>query len=141
MDDFRIRNTIRRLRRTHGSVYAPLKYFRGLKTVGDVERRYKKMLRKDYKPFPTDKYVKTRTSSHTARFRRKYGTNVRSLPQIARATGIPLTLLKMSYRRGLAAWRTGHRPGATPQQWAQARVHSFVMGGKADPDLRRRLSR
>lgn len=145
MEDAQIRNTIRRLRRTHGSVYAPLKYFRGLKTPGAVERRYKKMLRKDYKPFPTDKSVKTRTSSYTTRFRRKYGQNVKSLPQIAKATGIPLSVLKTVYRRGLAAWRTGHRPGATPQQWAYARVHSFAVKGKtyytADSDLRRRLSR
>jgi len=34
------------------------------------------------------------------------------------------------YDRGLAAWRTGHRPGATAQAWAYARVHSFVMKGK-----------
>jgi hypothetical protein len=145
MDDSRIRNTVRRLRRSHGSVYAPLKYFRGLRTVQDVEKRYKKMLRKDYKPFPTDKNIKTRTSSYTAQFRRKYGASVRSLPQIAKATGIPLSVLKTVYRRGLAAWRTGHRPGASPQQWGYARVHSFAVKGKtyytADANLRTRLSR
>ena len=35
-------------------------------------------------------------------------------------------------------WRTGHRPGTTPQQWAFARVNSFLTGGgarKADADL------
>jgi hypothetical protein len=145
MNDVEIKNTIRRLRRKHGSVYAPLKYFRGLKTATNVEKRYKKMLRKDYKPFPTDKGVKTRTSSYTARFRRMYGRDVKTLPQIARATGIPLAVLKTVYRRGLAAWRTGHRPGASPQQWAYARVHSFAVKGKtyytADSDLRKSLSR
>ena len=39
----------------------------------------------------------------------------------------------------MAAWRTGHRPGTTPQQWAFARVNSFLTGGKtrttADKDL------
>ena len=40
----------------------------------------------------------------------------------------------------MAAWRTGHRPGTTPQQWAFARVNSFVTKssgtwGKADKDL------
>jgi hypothetical protein len=39
----------------------------------------------------------------------------------------------------MAAWRTGHRPGTTPQQWAFARVNSFITGGKtrttADKDL------
>ena len=36
------------------------------------------------------------------------------------------------------SWRTGHRPGTTPQQWAFARVNSFLTGGgarKADADL------
>jgi hypothetical protein len=43
------------------------------------------------------------------------------------------------YNRGMAAWRTGHRPGASQQAWGMARVHSFVMKGKtyrtADADL------
>jgi len=44
------------------------------------------------------------------------------------------------YNRGMAAWRTGHRPGTTPQQWGMARVNSFVTKssgtwGKADSDL------
>ena len=40
----------------------------------------------------------------------------------------------------MAAWRGGHRPGASQQQWAMARVNSFVTKssgtwGKADSDL------
>ena len=35
----------------------------------------------------------------------------------------------------MAAWKGGHRPGTTPQQWAFARVNSMLTGGKADPDL------
>ena len=30
------------------------------------------------------------------------------------------------YKKGLAAYRTGHRPGATPSQWAMARVYAGV---------------
>ena len=47
-------------------------------------------------------------------------------------------ILKKVYDRGMAAWRTGHRPGTTPQQWAFARVNSFITGGgarKSDNDL------
>ena len=62
------------------------------------------------------------------------------LPDIAKATGIPLKTVKTIYNRGLAAWRTGHRPGASPQAWGYARVHSFATKGKtyytADKDLR-----
>jgi len=54
-------------------------------------------------------------------------------------TGIPYGILKKSYDRGMAAWKTGHRPGTTPQQWAFARVNSMVTGGKADPDLQAKI--
>jgi hypothetical protein len=130
LTDTQIRNKISQLRKTKGKIYAPLKYFRGLTTLKDVEKRYVKMLRRDYKPFATDKGVRTKTSSYTARFRRKYGRDVKTLSQIARATKIPVRVLRAVYDRGLAAWRTGHRPGASPQAWAYARVHSFVLGGK-----------
>ena len=139
LTDATITKKVTSLRQKHGKVYAPLKYFRGLRTLGDVETRYKKMLKKDYGAFETDTKVKTRTSSYTQRFRKKY-PGVKSLPDIAKATWIPLRTLRTIYNRGLAAWRTGHRPGATPQQWGYARVHSFVVKGKtyytADADLK-----
>jgi hypothetical protein len=54
-------------------------------------------------------------------------------------SGISYGILKKVYDRGMAAWKTGHRPGTTPQQWAFARVNSFLTGGKtrttADADL------
>jgi hypothetical protein len=55
-------------------------------------------------------------------------------------SGMPYGILKKVYDRGMAAWKTGHRPGTTPQQWAFARVNSFVTKssgtwGKADKDL------
>ena len=39
--------------------------------------------------------------------------------------------LQRVYNKGLAAYRTGHRPGTTPNQWAMARVNSVLTGGKA----------
>jgi hypothetical protein len=61
------------------------------------------------------------------------------LTQKAKASGVPLGAIRKSYNRGMAAWRTGHRPGATEQQWGYARVHSFLMCGKTyhtkDADL------
>jgi hypothetical protein len=54
-------------------------------------------------------------------------------------SGVSYSILKKVYDRGMAAWKTGHRPGTTPQQWAFARVNSFLTGGKtrttADADL------
>ena len=139
LSDDQITKKVGELRRTKGKIYAPLKYFRGLKTLAEVETRYKKMLKKDYGKFKTDKGQKTKTSSYTQKFRKLY-PGVKSLPEIAKATKIPLKTLRTIYNRGLAAWRTGHRPGASPQAWGYARVHSFVVKGKtyytADKDLR-----
>ena len=109
LTDAQITKKVGELRKTQGKIYAPLKYFRGLKTLKDVETRYKKMLKKDYSDFKTDEGVKTRTSTYTQKFRKKYGQNVKSLPEISRATGVPLKTLQTVYNRGLAAWRTGHR--------------------------------
>ena len=57
---------------------------------------------------------------------------------------MPYGILKKVYDRGMAAWRTGHRPGTTPQQWAFARVNSFVTKSKgtwggADKDLAKQV--
>ena len=64
---------------------------------------------------------------------------IKGLQKKADETGIDYNILKKVYDRGLAAWRTGHRPGATPHQWAFARVNSFITGGKTqkttDADL------
>jgi len=38
-----------------------------------------------------------------------------SLKKKAEKTGIPFGILKQVYKRGVAAWRTGHRPGTTPE--------------------------
>lgn len=41
------------------------------------------------------------------------------------------TAIRSSFNKGLAAWKSGgHRPGATAQNWAVARVASLVVGGK-----------
>ena len=54
-------------------------------------------------------------------------------------TGVPYGILKKSYDRGMAAWKTGHRPGASQQQWAFARVNSMLTGVKAEPDLQAKI--
>lgn len=66
------------------------------------------------------------------------------LKKKAEKSGMPLGIHRKVYNRGVAAWRTGHRPGTTPQQWGMARVNSFVTKssgtwGKADKDLAARV--
>lgn len=64
----------------------------------------------------------------------------KALQKKAEKTGISYGILKKVFDRGVAAWRTGHRPGTTPTQWGLARVNSFATKskgtwGKADKDL------
>ena len=58
----------------------------------------------------------------------------------AKESGCPVGIIRTVFRRGMAAWKSGHRPGAGQEQWAYARVNSFLTGGegtwgKADADL------
>lgn len=127
-------------------MYWPVKYYRGLTRKQNLQRKRSATRRakmswktpKAYTRFATDKGVKTRRSSYTSRFHSKY-PGAKSLSEIAKATGIPKKTLDTVYNRGMAAWRTGHRPGASQQAWGMARVHSFVLRGKtwrtADKDL------
>jgi hypothetical protein len=71
---------------------------------------------------------------------------VEGLKKKAEKSGISYSILKQVYDRGMAAWKGGHRPGTTPQQWAFARVNSFITKGKgtwggADSDLAAKVSK
>ena len=127
------------------------------------EAQFKKQAKMDdnnpaaYKPAPGDATAKTKTSKHTKKYRDMYGEGLKSfssfselvtedvkagLEKKADKSGISYSILKKVYDRGVAAWRTGHRPGTTPSQWGYARVNSFITGGKtrttADADLWKR---
>ena len=54
----------------------------------------------------------------------------KALKKKAEKSGVPIGILRKVYDRGFAAWKTGHRPGTTPQQWALARVNSYITKGK-----------
>jgi len=123
---------------------------------------------KAYKEMAGDKEAKMRgsvkTSKHVKNYHRLYGdersvnekesTNntsridddkiEKALKKKAEATGVPITLLRIIMRRGMAAWKTGHRPGATVQQWGYARVNSFLTKqkgtwGGADSDVAKKV--
>ena len=72
--------------------------------------------------------------------RRLYVEAIAGLQKKADKSGMPYSVLKQVYDRGMAAWKSGHRPGASQQQWAFARVNSFITKssgtwGGADKDL------
>jgi hypothetical protein len=62
----------------------------------------------------------------------------------AKESGVPVGLLRIIMKRGLAAWKSGHRPGATQAQWGYARVNSFLTKqdgtwGGADSDIAKKV--
>lgn len=127
-------------------MFWPSKYYKGLSKTRKAKRKseikkYGSLSWKDpkaYVGFKTDKGVKTRKSSYSQNWDRLF-PDVKSLKDRAKLTGVPLDLIEQSYNRGMAAWRTGHRPGATQQQWGYARVSSMLLLGKTavttDSDL------
>jgi len=54
-----------------------------------------------------------------------------ALADKAKKSGISVGTLRKVYNRGMAAWKTGHRPGTTAQQWGYARVNAFISKKKS----------
>ena len=116
----------------------PPKYFSGLspqqiKTRRKEIQHFSKFHWKDpraYTGFKTDTYAtKKRKSGYTAEWNRLF-PDAKSLEEKSKMTGVPLKHIKHVMRKGLGAWRSGHRPGATESQWGYARVHSYLLCGK-----------
>lgn len=116
----------------------PKKYYSGLTRKQALERKaeinkFGRLHWKDpkaYVGFKTDKYSNTkRKSSYTAQWNRLF-PDAKSLTDKSKVTGVPEKYLKTVWDRGMAAWRTGHRPGQTPQSWSYPRVNSYLLCGK-----------
>lgn len=144
----------------------PAGYHSGLKKSTKIarDRHFKKFADKDdrdptnYKPAPGDARAETKPSKYTLKYKSMYGEDtdaafekfiseeyieekaLEGLKKKAEKSGISYATLKKVYDRGMAAWKSGHRPGTTPQQWAYARVNSYITKGKTyhttDSDLR-----
>lgn len=134
----------------------PAKYFTGLDAETraarerGIERRQDEGItgRALYEDLPGDE-APTRPSKYTrtalaekVREEQKGPGKEAFLRAAAEVGGVRRAILRRVYDRGLKAWATsGHRPGATAEQWAIARVYSFLTGGKtrttADADLAR----
>ena len=122
---------------------------------------------KAYKDLPGDKEARekgeVKTSKHVKKYHELYGDEKNESlvlendegpiddPKIETAlktkseeTGVPIGLIRVIMRRGMAAWKTGHRPGATLQQWGYARVNAFLTKGEgtwdgADADIAKKV--
>lgn len=119
-------------------------YQDALETYGDEDNFPKKTLQKLYRPFKTDKGIKTKRSSYTDEAKKRGFTG--SISNKAKVASeyyggkIDPRILKEVNSRGMAAAiSSGHRPGANAHSWGIARVNSFLVGGKtfftADKDL------
>ena len=53
-----------------------------------------------------------------------------NLREKAEKSGVSYGILKQVFERGTSAWKIGHRPGTTPEQYGESRVNSFLTGGK-----------
>ena len=98
-------------------------------------KRGEKMRKKGAKGAPTPEAIRSAQKESY-----NINENKKGLENKAEKSGMPLGVLKQVYNRGMAAWKTGHRPGTTPEQWGMARVNSFITKssgtwGKADKDL------
>jgi hypothetical protein len=126
-----------RTRRANKRFWPP-KYYAGLTLKQKIQRK-KEIKRfgakhwddpKAYVGFKTDKYAKTKKKSqYTQQWNRMF-PDAKSLKERSKVTGVPEKFLYNVYRRGLAAWRTGHRPGMSPQAWSYPRTSSFLLCGK-----------
>ena len=88
--------------------------------------------------------VKESTSRNINEGARALVEAIAALQKKADKSGMPYSILKQVYDRGMAAWKGGHRPGAGQHQWAFARVNSFVTKssgtwGGADSDLAKKV--
>ena len=84
-----------------------------------------------------EKKVKTENKNHPAK---EMYEEIEGLKNKSEKSGMPYGILKKVFDRGMAAWKGGHRPGASQHQWAFARVNSFITKssgtwGGADKDL------
>lgn len=127
-------------------MFFPKRYFSGLtKTRRNIRKKEitnrSKLSWKDpsaYRSFETDKNVKTKKSKYTLDWKKRF-PDVTSIGDSSKVTGVSESLIKESYNRGVAAWRTGHRPGASKEQWGISRYRSMLLCGKThyttDSDL------
>ena len=89
-----------------------------------------KNIDESFEAYLTEKNIKSyknhSTSSIAPRDNYLLEKDMEGLRKKADKSGISYGTLKKVYDRGVAAWKSGHRPGTTPSQWGYARVNAFI---------------
>ena len=97
--------------------------------MGSYRRRYSDQAWRKWCPILSANPYKKKESGWTAKFHKRY-PNAKTVPQIARATGIPSKALNAVKRKGMGAYySSGSRPNQTAQSWGKARMYSYILGG------------
>lgn len=107
----------------------PKKYVPASLSAEDRKKQIKSI--KEKKSRPKVESFKSKRSSFTERFEKKYGYKISELDKISKEIikrkGIDLIISK-----GMAAYyNTGSRPNQTPQSWSLARLASVILNGPA----------
>lgn len=139
MKRIEVEKVIKEWKKKHNvRLYTPFIYFKGYTSKAVIIRRLNEMKRNKSKKdvskikFKTDKGMKTKKSKYHTLFEKRFRIPSKSgLEKKASVTGVPVSILRQVFRKGVAAWKTGHRPGTTAVQWGHARVDSFLTLGCA----------
>ena len=114
-------------------------------TFGIANKLLKDKAKKEEEKKPVEDVAESSTLKNSFKEeRRLYVEAIAGLQKKADKSGMPYSILKKVYDRGMAAWKGGHRPGAGQHQWAFARVNSFITKssgtwGGADKDLAKQV--
>ena len=126
----------------------PIIYFKGYSKKTDVIKRLDEFMQNeknnyqyDKIKFQTDKIrnLPIKPSKYTNLFIERFIGKDKKLSSTemsdefkSKLTGVPLDIIKQVKNKGFGAYYTGgHRPGVSPQAWANARVNSFLTLGCA----------
>lgn len=91
-------------------------------------RLYKKTVERSYKFVDKEFFLFEKINGDTSPIDNE--SIEKALANKEEETGIPVKYLRILMRRGMAAWKSGHRPGANQEQWGYSRVNSFLTKAK-----------
>lgn len=112
----------------HGAKTKPSQYTKYVRNLINDSVNIKKANKKIEREKELDK-KKHDAARDLARLKDVRAKNMKTEASFAdksKASGISVPTLKKVFARGVAAHKTGHRPGTTPTQWGHARVNAFI---------------
>lgn len=99
------------------------------KTLSKEDKKKQIKSIKEQKSRPKLKSFKSKPSSFTERFKKKYGA--KDIKWISKNI-IKMEGINQIKKKGIAAYyNSGSRPNQTPQSWWKARLYSVILGGPA----------